>query len=295
MTHAIVKRAFIFIISLLSIANIGYAQENPILVIDSISKEAIPFYSVNCGSTFYNGNLNGYFKPDTTCTCIISRVGYYPKNISISGKVDTIKLRAKTYNLKGIIVNSSDKNIKTRTIGPVNNFQIFTSDVKISYNKNFRRGSLLTLIKNDVNSIGKIKYLIMPIKTNCKHLFFRIRIFSVDSSNKLGRDLLIPSMVLSENRFKNKIDVSRYNITFPKKGIFIGFDWYYPEAQDVDPESNPQCKIEIPKAKNIKNPIVYFRIGSMLHYDFQEYSGKFEEFILIPKWGVEIIPEKTGE
>lgn len=55
---------------------------------------------------------------------------------------------------------------------------------------------------------------------------FRVRIYEVGENNKPGKDLLVENLVVSAPKAGwFKIDVSDYNIPFPKEGAFVTMEW----------------------------------------------------------------------
>ena len=66
---------------------------------------------------------------------------------------------------------------------------------------------------------------------------FRLRIFSIDSTDNKPKDDLINNQIIFNVEKRKKIvqiDLSKYDIEIPKEGLYIGFEWLYLEENFYD-------------------------------------------------------------
>jgi hypothetical protein len=63
----------------------------------------------------------------------------------------------------------------------------------------------------------------------------RVRVFSIDSKGEPGRDLLTENVMINKFNFLSgvSINLSKYNIIIPPKGIFIGLDVFKISDDDI--------------------------------------------------------------
>lgn len=278
--------SLIILFTLLS--TVVYSQDYTTVVLDSVTLEPIPFYNVDCGKKFDFGDEQGLFKLDTVRKCTISCIGYNSKIVNIDRHTDTILLSPKVNDLEEVSVVGTRKTT-THRVGPIDEFQFFPSSCRI--NGHWHKGSILVYIPNEDSLSAKIKTILIPLKKGCEFLYYRISLLSVNSYLRPSGFLLDADIVLKGNELKDHVDVSKYNIDFPKDGAFISFDWYLPEnekRQIQEEQINTNCLV-IPMAKNAEDPRVYVRFGDIEIYKRTEKEEKLGGFIFVPKWGLEII------
>jgi len=87
---------------------------------------------------------------------------------------------------------------------------------------------------NNKNQIGKLENIEFYIGKGGKPKSpFIVRILSVDPKTKSPQfHLLEDNVIIKGNKDRwVPIDLSNYNITFPKEGLFIGMKWVYPNQR----------------------------------------------------------------
>lgn len=83
-------------------------------------------------------------------------------------------------------------------------------------------------IPNDEKQIGYLKEVSFYVVRFGKHKTpFRVRIYEPDDNNMPGKDLLVENVITHASRPNHycTVDVSKYNIPFGLKGIFISMEW----------------------------------------------------------------------
>lgn len=262
-------------------------------VLNEEDNTPVEFYYMECNdNSYYIGNRKGQVKLASIGNCTISCIGFHSKDVVLTDKNDTIYLAPVNYELDSIII-SSDNRMRTMTLGPIINFQFF----KKYFQTNFESGSMLLFIENSEAYPSKIESLILPVKILDPNLYIRIRIVNVGEDGHPGEDLLEP-FIWPYNRSTKKIDVSRFHITFPTEGIFIGVDWFMdPSSYSLDSDSNEKkfsliagdtrSYINIPTCTQCKNIPVYlnFARGDRIYYPLETGTPDYD---LIPKWGIQI-------
>lgn len=202
------------------------------IIKDSITKEALAFATVQL-QIEKNGiytDENGYFEISSKHridTLIVSYLSYQEKKIAVSqlSKIDenTIFLSNTATNLSEVIVTSKKSKEKNIMLGHYDfpttfNWGSGPSYIFLNYYKNLTQAS--PIIKKLYFDFGK------TLKITHKSLI-RIRVMQRDSSaGKPTRDIIQDNMVVEVKPFSSKLiyDLEKYQIPFPKNGIFIGFE-----------------------------------------------------------------------
>jgi hypothetical protein len=86
------------------------------------------------------------------------------------------------------------------------------------------KGNFLENKKKETGWIKSVSYYLH--EDGYPNAPFRVRIYEVDKKNKPGKDLLKENLVVSAKKSGwFTIDVSDYNIAFPKEGVFVMMEW----------------------------------------------------------------------
>lgn len=264
-----------------------------ILVLNKQTNNPVSYYYLECDDdNYYIGNDQGQAIINSIGKCTISCIGFESKDVILTDTNDTIYLTPVTYELDSIKI-SSDNRMKTMTLGPAHSFQLF----KRYFQTHFESGSILLFLENGEKYPSKIESLILPVNILNPNLYLRIRIVNVDEDGTPGKDLLEP-FIWPYNRNTQKIDVSRFKITFPSEGIYIGIDWFMdPSSYSLDSDSSKKefsliagdttSYINIPTCTRCKNIPVYLNIarGDRMYYPLDTGTPDYD---LIPKWGIQI-------
>ncbi len=204
-------------------------------IVDKVSNEILPFSTVEVFSLRKGviANDHGEFTLSVPTSNIndtveFSFLGYKRKKIVLNSlsdtKINIIKLEKETYVLKEVVVNPND--YITKKLG------IVVKKNKGKWHLGNPGDQHAILIKNPFDKSGRLKNVNFYItKKGFPSAPFRVRIYSYDSiNNKPGKDLLNTNLIVSFNK-KTKgwftVDVSKYNIEFPKEGLFVAMEWIF--------------------------------------------------------------------
>ncbi len=227
-----------YLILFLLIYNVSTSQTISGNVIDSISKSKIPFVNM----VLLNHNIGGYSNEE----------GYY--QLEIQGKSnDTLKISSLGYKTKYIPLSSfKNKDIANIFLieNDINLEEVIISSKKINYSKNIKLGleqkgnigvsslaghQYCTLVKNPYRKNGKLKSVIIKLKKRKKSKYtasLRIHIYEYDEKEKKPKnELLLEDVIVKAKNKKYSLNVNleKYNILFPKKGLCIGVEWIVSE------------------------------------------------------------------
>lgn len=193
------------------------------VVKDSLTGKPIPFVNIwvqneNIGST---SEENGTFFINTTEKAkklIFSTLGYEKKIIKVS-QASEVYLKPTAYSLDEVVISKSI-GTKTVEIGKTKNemYQAFDNGPKID-TKFFPYSS----------SYKKTKYLKQfSIYTDSRidEAIIKIHFYAVDSNGFPAEELLDKDFVVTVKKGTriNRFDVMKFNLKFPKNGLFVGFE-----------------------------------------------------------------------
>jgi hypothetical protein len=202
-------------------------------VLEGKYKQPIPYATIGCLNkqmgTF--ANEKGEFcidlqKLSAKDTIIISGLGYAPYKVSLTdfSKQDSIYLEEQNILLNEVAIKKSS--YKTVSIG---NFKKPLLNIGNSYVPN-GNSLLATKIEKPAEisqgTIAKIQYrLETESKKKFKKFRMRCRIFK-DLNGKPGQDLLTENVVvdLQPNQLMLEVDISKYNLTFDKKYLWVAIE-----------------------------------------------------------------------
>ena len=225
------KKLLLSIISLIAI-NLCFGQKVELtgIIIDSNTHQPLPFATIELFSlkTGTIADKNGNFIIKITSSDIIldtinfSYLGYEKVKMSISDFLKSEKnivLKEKIIELEEVkiiprkytttILGIKDK--KPRSMQYANVF-------------NGKKGNFIENKKNEIGWIKSVSYYIHP--DGHPTTPFRIRIYERNKNEKPGKDLLNENLVVSAKKSGwYTIDISDYNISFPKEGAFVMMEW----------------------------------------------------------------------
>lgn len=193
------------------------------VVKDSLSGKPIPFVNIwvegeNIGST---SEENGTFFINTTANgkkLIFSTLGYEKKIIKASSVME-VNLKPMAYSLNEVVISKSIGS-KEIEIGKSKNeiYQAFDNGPKID-----------TKFFSYISSYKKTKYLKqVSIYTDSKieNASIKIHFYTVDSNGFPAEELLDKDFVVTVKKGTriNRFDLAKFNLKFPKNGLFVGFE-----------------------------------------------------------------------
>lgn len=216
------------------------------VVKDSISGEPIPYVNIwveseTIGTT---SETNGSFSLDIKeeKLLVFSALGYEIKKAS--SKTDLILLKPKVFELNEVVV-TFPKKTKELEIGEAHKVHIS----QLSGNKPWIYAKLFNYDEKYMET-PFIKKIVFYSNSDIKGAKIKLRIFgindSIPSEDLINEDIIV---TVKEGMKKNTIDVSSYNIEFPKKGIVIGLEWLIIEENKYfftykDPKTKQKVSLE---------------------------------------------------
>lgn len=201
------------------------------IVVDENNKP-IPYVNIwveneNIGTT---SQEDGTFTISTSeeKNLVFSALGYENKIVSLS-KGYKIILKQKEILLKEVVV-TQQKKTKEIEIGDSEKIH----HKQLSGDKPWIYAKLFPF-KNEYNDTPFVKKIIFYSDSEKNNAKIKIRIFDYNDSIPTD-DLLQEDLIISVKRGmrKNVIDVEKYNIQFPEKGIVIGLEWMIIDENKFD-------------------------------------------------------------
>ena len=173
-------------------------------------------------------NIN-YFRPTELDSIFITSIGFKTRKLSCLElqKMSEIQLEEDVFSLNEMVVTPARAGrIRTMRLGNTSAFASFSTNVFFSW-------QLVLFIPYNplAGNILKLRYY-MGGRLNSKLNFmsdrpFRVRLYEKDSiNNSVGKDMLIDFLIVSHNSSYGwlEVDISNYNISMPKHGVFVGFE-----------------------------------------------------------------------
>ncbi len=248
------KKIVILIINLI-LLKLCFGQSTDLTgeIKDSKTGEHLPYATIEIFNlkTGTIADKNGIFHFEITSnnltydTINFSYVGYETAKMSVNDFLKsqkTIKLKGKTIELEEVKIIPKKYSIKT--IGVKDK-----SPLSMQYSNIFgtNKGNFIENKKNKEGWFKSVSYYMHP--DGFPNAPFRVRIYQVGVNNKPGNDLLNENLVVSAPKSGwFKIDISNYNIPFPKEGAFVTMEWinsgeeFYFEKKYTVTDSNGQMK-----------------------------------------------------
>lgn len=220
----------IFFISFLILLSGVKAQDYQGYVVDESSNKLKNVQLYIAGKEVAITNFNGHFQIRhfvNEDSITFRKNGYSSKQISLANlnEKDTLKIVLHSVvELTPIIVNAKEYKKENLQIGlkqKTNSRLIVKPHLEIA-----------ALIQNPSHKAGKVKNIILHLHKTKKDVNLTdlaINFYSIDSLTGLpGRAILSKAIIYrprAKNRGKRKIEVEKYNIPFPKEGVFVAVKW----------------------------------------------------------------------
>lgn len=173
-------------------------------------------------------NNQGVFSLEATTedTIIVSVIGYEKRSIPVQ-ELDRLNreiyLTPKHYNLDEITIHA-DKKVRRNKI-LLGNSQLKKATTLIAHSG----AEYAVYIPNDLQTEALISEVILNLKSKGRETpVFRIHLYAVNKETKQpGDDLLNQDLtgMITKSRNIKKFDLQKYNIVFPKDGVFVGVEW----------------------------------------------------------------------
>jgi hypothetical protein len=169
---------------------------------------------------------------------------------------------------------------------------------RIGYNKYKGKSSfhltsgclLATYIKNEQRAEGVIKKIKIRIKDKGNYKTEKIRVRLLSNNKYItqpGEDILQEQLIFPIHKINKKltIDISEYNLIFPKEGIFIVVEWLY--SNDENKVKNDSFSVAA-TLKNKQN-IVWFSYMDKKWSQRRTSIISNERRYMTPKVGLEVL------
>jgi len=247
MKHCFLTLKIIFISTILS------AQINGIVVDKKtgkpieyaniwVEKQDIGTTSEQNGKFFFEQNILNQ-------KLIITAIGYEECKILIESSNIKIELNPKTYEIKEVIVRPRKRQELTIDYfkkSSLRNFLICSGTPWIvakyfAYKPIYEKTPILK----------KIEILTISEYNSAT---FNLRLFNANTKGEPTSDILNKNIIVTAQKGKNKtsIDLSNYNISIPKEGFFVSFEWLIIDSNKIQR----------------KNSVVYYpKFGLLVHKD----------------------------
>ena len=203
------------------------------VVKDSLTGKPIPFVNIwveneNIGST---SEENGTFFINTTTNgkkLIFSTLGYEKKIIKASGSLE-VNLKPTAYSLDEVVISKSI-GTKEIEIGKTKNeiYQAFDNGPKIDtkffpYSPSYKRTKYL-------------KQVTIYTDSRIENAIIKIHFYTVDSNGYPGEEMLDKDFVVTVKKGTriNRFDLTKFNLIFPKNGLFVGFEKLMIEKNKIE-------------------------------------------------------------
>lgn len=198
------------------------------VVRDSITKEPIAYVSIlvenkKIGTTSaLDGSFEINSKLETNDNLLFSIIGYEIKKVK-SSVCSVVELVSKSIEIKQVNITSKSFKKTQKVVGKAqksNHFFCFPSfplmiSKKFDYNTSYEKTPYLQSIK-------------VITATNNDNVTFKLRLFKIDTLTLLPKETLVhEEMVVTvkkTGKHINEIDVSKYNLEFPKEGLVVSIE-----------------------------------------------------------------------
>ena len=208
---------------LLLLTSISLSAQVKGVVLDSISGKPIAYANIwveneNIGTT---SEENGTFSLDIKAekNIIFSALGYETKTLK-STEIATVSLVQKVYEMPDVVLEipKQTKEIEVGDSKKMNHIH-FSGDKPWIYAKLFDFDEMYS----ETPFLKKIHFY---SDSKIKNAKIKIRVFEMNDSLP-NFDLLFEDIIVTVKKGmrKNTVDVSKYNIEFPRKGLLVGLEW----------------------------------------------------------------------
>ncbi len=198
------------------------------IVKDSISGEPIPYVNiwVESENTGTNSEENGSFVLHISeeKNIVFSALGYETKTIS-SKEIAKVYLRSKNIQLEELILEKP-KQTEELVLNDYKGKKVRSCVSNSGLEKVHIWGKIIDY-NNSVVKYPFIKKIQFKAKSKVKVAKMRLRIFKKPYPEQELKDLIEDDIIFEVKKGKREVtvDLSPYNLSFPKEGILIGFEY----------------------------------------------------------------------
>jgi len=276
------------ILLIISFAAIGNPIKIKGIVKDIKQATPISFVSIAIVETEKGttSNNDGFFElkidtSDLNFTLHFSCLGFDDKKVNISELVtdgiNEISLHSISYSIPEVIVTNKPKKKKKLEINKLKksniNGLLTCNNLPIIYARYFP-------YEEKYENFNKISQLNIGFRGDQirRKSKVRLRLLTFDKQfNKPDKDILHENLVVYVRNGINKIDISKFNIQFPKDGIFVAVEWLIIEENAFEWVS--YNKYHLKKRETLYGPILGANY-SQKSYTWRYSAGDWKKFNL---------------
>jgi hypothetical protein len=198
------------------------------VVRDSITKVPIAYVSIlvenkEIGTTSaLDGSFEINSKLETNDNLLFSIIGYGISKVKISD-CSNVLLVSKSITIQEVIIKSIPIKKIEQLVGNAKKSNIYFSfpSYPIMISKKFE-------YKSDYEKTPFLKKISVITATNIEDATFKLRLFKIDSLTQLPNESLLNEEIIvkvkRKGKYINEIDLSNYNLEFPKEGLVVGIE-----------------------------------------------------------------------
>ncbi|WP_299103337.1 carboxypeptidase-like regulatory domain-containing protein [uncultured Winogradskyella sp.] len=230
-------------------------------VLDKVSNEPIPYVNISIldSQIGTSSNEDGSYSltirdKDLEKTVKLSSLGYESSvmPISLFLKTGEVFLNSLVEKLDEVVISKKFEE-KTKIIN-----EIREEDLCQGYSSHAENPWILALYfpydeaYDTTDYLKSIRFHFGNFRN--KKAKFRLRVFSMGKDSLPDKDLLKESVVVSLKKKQKTVDIniSDYNVIFPKNGFYVAFEWLYIPYNEVK-----VTYVDGPKNKNKRKGIKY--------------------------------------
>jgi len=234
---------------------LGFSQSNKAngIILDENTKAPIPYVNISIlkSQIGTSSNEDDSFNLEITREDLgksikLSSLGFKDSIIKVSNflKLKVIYLKPKIEQIDEIVIIEKFKE-QFLIINPIRK-----KNIKVGFmtGKNPWKIALFFPYKEKYESTEYLK----SVKLHLNHYIFlkshpskfRLRLFSVDENGLPGKDLVSESIIVETKKRQKEveIDISNHNLTFPKEGFYIAFEWLHIPFNEYEMTSSVKGK-----------------------------------------------------
>jgi hypothetical protein len=160
---------------------------------------------------------------------IFNALGYDDKTIEASKIDGLVYLIPKVFELKEVVVSSAKKTIENK----IGTFK--SNGISYSYATHNNHPYLAArYFPYNTKTIETpfIKTVMPYCHSNVNNVKFKLRLFEAKEGGLPGKELIAENIIVTVKKGTSKpiIDLSKYNLTFPENGLFVGLEFMQLES-----------------------------------------------------------------
>jgi hypothetical protein len=203
------------------------------VVTDSLYGKPIPYVNIvveneNIGSTSEEDGSFVVYTSEKSKRLLFSALGFEKKTVLIS-EAKSVQLKPMEYELQEVMI-SNRKQTKEIEIGKTN------SAISQAFDYGPRIDTKFFPYLPEYKKTKFIKQVSMVTDSKIENALIKIHLYEVNDDGFPGKELIGKELFVSiqKGTRTHKIDVSKYNLTLPKRGIFVGFEKLLIESNKVE-------------------------------------------------------------